>query len=608
MRCPFTNAGRADARGIELKRAIRKIDAQSEAEWYYSVGVQNYVFALPLTMLERERKLRLDPAALEKAKKFAPAAPINQIGHMRTLATADDIMPYTPNNDTVYSGAFLELADGPIILTAPDIADRYWSVEVADAYTNNLFYIGTRATGGKGGNHAFVGPDWQGTLPKDVIEHRVPTNTAMFAICIGVVPQDNEDLLKVNALQEKFHLTSLSNWGDASKFGKAAIPHLAKRPNYQGDLAYFQTVADLLAENPPPKDQEAAVILLGRGGIDVGQPFDAAKLDEAAQRGLARAAEMGPQIMRWKVKFRGTPYPTRWNNLRPRDYGYDYFDRAAGALEGLFVHDREEAEYFSTYEDGDAHLLDGATRYVVHFNKNEIPPTMTNGFWSFTMYGADFQLVKNAINRFSIGDRTKGLTYNPDGSLDIYIQNQAPAGHEGNWLPCPQSGLFRINYRIYLPTKDAQIRRHWANICRRSKLPVDCALGARPIEPEQRTADYGRVTGCPSPVSCDRSRDPRPLTSLRGVASRRSAVGRIRRLGWATRPPPLGVVSAPRALASCLNCLAHVGDKPTLEILLPINSIAQLLVELYILCKELVGVELGFRVPQRRGYLLGMSH
>jgi hypothetical protein len=115
---------------------IRQQDARSEAEWYYSVGIQNYVFALPLTIMERERNVRLNPAALEQAKKVAPAAPINQIGNMRTLATADDIMPYTPNNDTVYSGAFLELAGGAIILTAPDIADRYWSVEVADAYTN----------------------------------------------------------------------------------------------------------------------------------------------------------------------------------------------------------------------------------------------------------------------------------------------------------------------------------------------------------------------------------------------------------------------------------------------------------------------------------------
>jgi len=138
---------------------LQNTDAASKEEWSYSAGIQAYVFGLPLTIFERERKLRLDPVAVEKAKKFAPAAPINQIGHMKGLATADDIMPYTPNNDTVYSGALVELAEQPIILTVPEILDRYWSVEVADCYTENLFYIGTRATDGKGGQHAFVGPD-----------------------------------------------------------------------------------------------------------------------------------------------------------------------------------------------------------------------------------------------------------------------------------------------------------------------------------------------------------------------------------------------------------------------------------------------------------------
>jgi hypothetical protein len=280
----------------------------------------------------------------------------------------------------------------------------------------------------------------------------------MFAVRIGVAPQDVDDLKKVNALQDQFNTTSLSNWGDPSKIGKVKVPDIAKRPDYRGDLAYFQTVADLLAENPPLADQEAAMILLGRGGIDVGRPMDIGKLDEPARRGLARAAAMGPQIMKWKVKFRGTPYPTRWNNLRPGTYGVDYFDRAAGALEGLFVHDRDEAEYFSTYEDGDATLtlLDGANKYIVHFDKDALPPHLEHGFWSFTMYGADFQLVKNPTNRFSIGDRTKGLTYNADGSLDVYIQSEPPAGHESNWLPSPPSGLFRINYPMYLPTKEAQ--------------------------------------------------------------------------------------------------------------------------------------------------------
>ena len=435
---------------------IRNMDAQSEEQWMYSVGVQNYVFGLPLLIFERERKLRLDPVALEKAKKFAPAAPINQIGHLKNLATADDIMPYTPNNDTVYGGGILELVDEPMILTAPDILDRYWSVEAADCYTNNVFYIGTRATSGKGGNHAFVGPNWTGKLPEGVIEHRMPNNSAMFALRIGVLPNDPADLKAVNALQEKFAISSLGNWGDPNKFGVAVVPKPAKRPDYQGDLAFYQTLADLLAENPPPKGHEAAVTLLSRGNIHVGKPFDIEKLSDAAHKGLARAAAEGPTILKWKVKFRGTPYPTRWNNLRPGTYGVDYLDRAAGALEGLFVHDREEAEYFSTYEDGDARLLDGRNNYVLHFDREEIPPTLQNGFWSITLYGSNFQLVKNPANRFSIGDRTKGIVYGKDGSLDIYIQNAPRRGNESNWLPCPPSGPFRLNYRIYLPEKIAR--------------------------------------------------------------------------------------------------------------------------------------------------------
>jgi hypothetical protein len=435
---------------------IPKMDAQSQVGWSYSVGVQAYVFGLPLTIFERERNIRLDPVALEKAKKVAPAAPINQLGHMKNLATADDVLPYTPNNDTVDSGAILELVDEPVILTVPEILDRYWSVQVADCYTENLFYIGTRATGGKSGNHAFVGPNWQGKLPVGLIEHRVPYNSLMIALRIGVIPGDDADLKNVLGLQEQFALTSLSNWGDTKKFGMAGVPKLRQRPNYQGDLAFYQTVANLLAENPPTKQHEAAIVLLSRAGIVVGQPFDPAKLEQPMRDALVRAAQDGPQIMKWKVKYRGTPYPTRWNNLRPGDYGVDYFDRAAGALEGLFVHDREEAMYFSTYEDGDAKLLEGANKYVLHFNKDEIPQTLKNGFWSFTMYGTNFQLVKNSINRFSIGDRTKGLVYNKDGSLDIYVQNQAPDGKGSNWLPCPPSGLFRINYRIYLPVEAAR--------------------------------------------------------------------------------------------------------------------------------------------------------
>ena len=258
---------------VAVGEEIRKSDAQAEEEWYYSVGTQNYVYTLPLTMLERERKVRLNPVALEKAKKFAPAAPINEIGHMKTLATADDVMPYTPNNDTVYSGAMFELEDGPVILSVPDISDRYWSVEVADAYTNNLFYIGTRATGGKGGNHVSSGQtgrdaaDGRDRTPRadqhrDVrrSHRRCAARQRGFAEGQRAPGRVQDDLAQQLGRSEQVRASDNSP--------------ACQAPDYQGDLAYFQTVADFLAENPPPKDQEAAAILLSRGGIDIGQPMD----------------------------------------------------------------------------------------------------------------------------------------------------------------------------------------------------------------------------------------------------------------------------------------------------------------------------------------------
>jgi hypothetical protein len=50
------------------------------------------------------------------------------------------------------------------------------------------------------------------------------------------------------------------------------------------------------------------------------------------------------------------------------------------------------------------------------------------------MGDAKNRFVANPINRYSVSDRS-GLVPNADGSVDIYIQKTAPAGHESNWLP-----------------------------------------------------------------------------------------------------------------------------------------------------------------------------
>ncbi len=107
----------------------------------------------------------------------------------------------------------------------------------------------------------------------------------------------------------------------------------------------------------------------------------------------------------------------------------------------------QEAMYWTTKVDGVGQQLTGAHDYILHFPPGELPPN--NAFWSLTMGDAKNHFVPNPIDRYSVSDRS-GLMPNADGSVDIYIQNAAPAGHESNWLPAP-SGNFILWLRAYLP-------------------------------------------------------------------------------------------------------------------------------------------------------------
>jgi hypothetical protein len=107
----------------------------------------------------------------------------------------------------------------------------------------------------------------------------------------------------------------------------------------------------------------------------------------------------------------------------------------------------QEAMYWTTKVDGANQKLSGAHYYLMHFAAGQLPPN--NAFWSLTMGDAKNQFVANPLNRYSLSDRS-GLAQNPDGSVDIYIQNATPAGHESNWLPAP-SANFILWLRVYLP-------------------------------------------------------------------------------------------------------------------------------------------------------------
>lgn len=433
--------------------ADREKDDAALEEWAYSLALQAYAFGLPLTVYQREYLTRLDQDKIEMLRGTCPCAMINEVGHKFTLSSANDELQYSPNFDTVYSAAFVDATDEPIILSVPDIFDRYWGLEVANPYTENLFYVGTRATGGNGGHHAFIAPGWEGALPEGVVPHRLDYSSAMFILRIGAEPDNLVDIAAVNSLQTQVKLTSLSNFR-AGRIGEAPIPVSSINMGGEGgEFGVFHTIADLMSRYPPDDSHKSLVSQFDTIGLIPGMSFDPASLAAPIQRGLLRALEAGPRVMSWKYQNRGRVYEGVWDNLPEGRWGYDYLGRAAGATAGLFLNDREEALYISTFKSSDGKYLDGSKAYQLHFAADELPPMLSNGFWSFTLYGPDFRMVKNSINRFAISDRDQNIEYNDDGSLDIYIQNTPPEGYESNWLPAPAEGLFRIIYRIYLPAE-----------------------------------------------------------------------------------------------------------------------------------------------------------
>ena len=132
-------------------------------------------------------------------------------------------------------------------------------------------------------------------------------------------------------------------------------------------------------------------------------------------------------------------------------YGTDYEHRAFIAFIGLGANLPEDAVYPNTSVDEERNPIIGENNYILHFDKDKLPPV--NAFWSLTAYNDKDFLIANPINRFALGDRDN-LTFNTDGSLDIYIQNTDPGGDKtSNWLPSTKEGLTNITLRLYWPKK-----------------------------------------------------------------------------------------------------------------------------------------------------------
>ncbi|MDD4345680.1 MAG: DUF1254 domain-containing protein [Desulfitobacteriaceae bacterium] len=363
------------------------------------------------------------------------------------LITPDFKDVVSPNVDTVYCTAWLDLTLNPVVLNVPDTDDRYYVMQIMDAYTNTFSSIGRRTTGTNAGKFAIVGPDWKGVLPSGLKAVKSPMNTAWI---IGrVLAKGENDMDNAIKILKQFTLTSLDE--NSSPYVIKSVNKLLLENKVEDLCAidFFKTMTDLMILNPTT-DYEAYEKQFEHIGIDLTYGFDANKLDADTIAGLNRAATDAFLIISNSQQELNPRFSNGWMIYTGvGTYGDQFLKRAYVAFSGLGANVDEEATLPRTFKDEQGNQLNGEYKYILQFNKDQLPPV--EAFWSVTMYDKDFFLVPNDINRYAIADYTPGLEYNDDGSLDIYIQKCPPINHESNWLPAPKDD-FNLVLRLYQPT------------------------------------------------------------------------------------------------------------------------------------------------------------
>lgn len=368
-------------------------------------------------------------------------------GRLNTVAHRAQLMDHTsrqvtaPNNDTIYSSAFLDLAGGPVEVVSPSSTDRYFSVAFMDAFTDNFAYIGTRSTKGKGGRYWVAGPQWQGNPPADVSLIRSSTND-VWMLMRALVDGPN-DLAAAQAFQTQFSVQPTVSATPARAFTVKAVD--------VNDPANLLGLAnEVLARSPGGKGQTSRASRFAAFGVGPGVAPTADQLD--AWRAYLPD---GLAMLRETFRFRDLVVDG-WSYQPPGvgDFGSNDKLRSAIALGGLAALGQEEAMYFHANFDASGAPLTGESSYRWRVPAGGVP---VDAFWSLTMYrtmpDGRYFLVENPINRFSIGDRTSGLVTEPDGSFEILIQKNRPDGPlAANWLPAPD-GPMRLALRAYLPKR-----------------------------------------------------------------------------------------------------------------------------------------------------------
>jgi hypothetical protein len=411
-----------------------------------------YVFGYPLVTMEMTRRIMTNVAAPEGTR-----APMGQLIKARQYPDAKFRDVTAPNADTLYTAAWIDVGKEPWVLSLPDMKGRYFLFPMLDAWTTVFEAPGSRTTGTGAQTYVITGPGWSGKLPPGMTQYKSPTDLVWILgriYCTGTP----EDYAAVHAIQDQCKLVPLGSWGKeyappAGKVDPAIDMKTAVRDqvNKLDATAYFTLLAELMKANPPVAADSREMARFASIGLVPGKDFDASKLKADF---ASRIPTVGFDRIMLQLKVnKSVKNENGWLfDSVTGVYGTDYLNRALVTAIGLGANRVQDAVYPTSLRDANDNDYSGANKYIIHFPKGQLPPAQ--GFWSVTMYDANYFFVANPLNRYSISAR-QNLKANADGSVDLYIQNQSPgADKESNWLPAP-TGKFVLMMRLYWPSEKA---------------------------------------------------------------------------------------------------------------------------------------------------------
>jgi hypothetical protein len=434
-------------------------NAQARTEWpdireAKAIAEDGFIYGLPIVM---NYAVMYEYSVDKNSGQYK--APFNQIKNEPRVFTYKDTAVITPNSDTPYSFAWMDLRAEPVVLSVPAVdPKRYYSIMLCDGNTFNYGYIGSRATGSEAGDYMVAGPDWQGATPPGI--KKVFRSTTQFSIA-GYRTQlfNPADMPNVEKIQAGYKVQPLSAYlKQPATVGTAAVdfPKIDKELMKKNFFEYLDFSLQFAPAGPEEKEIRAK---LARIGVGPGKTFDFKELPMAHKLEIGLAMKEGEEKIE-KYLASGQKEVNGWeigSLFGDRAFfSGDWLKRAAAAKGGIYGNDAEEATYPYTKALANGEALDGSKHnYTLTFPAGQTPPV--NAFWSVTMYDGKTQLlIENPINRYLINSpMLPDMKKNADGSLTLYIQHKSPgADKESNWLPAPNGDIYLV-MRLYWPKTEA---------------------------------------------------------------------------------------------------------------------------------------------------------